>query len=185
MSSSIETSGPQLLTEPPEDFLERLADMTWNHEKERDGISIDEIHAFDAINHVVSGTVEIDGLEYGFQIESGDIHGTLVHAWGAAEDVGRYVPPEPEQRTFIPRDRELPTRRPEMFAVYLAWRDTPWFKEKVGGLNYDSHFAPGGKTESYYSDWAAQRGMTVGGMSDFRAMLAEYKAGQAMEGGSK
>jgi hypothetical protein len=41
-----------------------------------------------------------------------------------------------------------------------------WFKDKEMGYNYDSHFAPGGKTEAYYRDWADSLGLIIGLLSN-------------------
>lgn len=137
--------------------MERIADALWNREGE--GISFLDIHQHNACNHTVSGTIEHAGESFGFIIESGDIHGTVIHEWGEPEDVGVFKPAPPTLYTFVPTDPGLELRRPEMWKVYLAWRETPWFKEKERGYNYDRHFQPGSVTEKHYRDWAATKGL--------------------------
>jgi hypothetical protein len=143
------------------DFMERLADLSWSGDRvSADGsIRITDCYQHNAANHTYSGTLSHAGEEFGFIIEQGDRNGTLVRDFGPADDVGTFDPPEPELYTFVPADDELKTKRPEMYAVYLAWTKEEWFKEKVRGYNYDRHFAPGGKTETYYREWAAKKGL--------------------------
>jgi hypothetical protein len=153
------------LTAPTDDLLERIADAQWNRGGE--GITFRDIHQMNACNHVLSGTIEDKGVVYGFVIEMGDLVGTEVREWGLAEDVGVYTPPPPpEPATFIPRERMLWADRPEMFKVYLWWRKQPWFAEKERAYAYDRHFQPGGLVESHYRDWAAQKGMVIGLLSE-------------------
>lgn len=140
------------------DAMEQIADCLWNR-KGTEAVTIRDIHQHNACNHTISGTINVAGVEYGFVVESGDIHGTVVHEWGDAEDVGTFKPEPPVIWTFVPIDPFLKERRPAMWAVYLAWTKEAWFKEKAAGYNYDRHFAPGGKTENYYREWAAKKGM--------------------------
>lgn len=142
-------------------FLERLCDMEWNGCEAVDGISISSTHRHDAINCTHSGTFTHGGTEYGFVIDNGNWAGTVVREWGMADDVGLYEPPKPTIWTFVPQNGTLKEDRPAMWGVYLEWRKSKWFKEKERGYNYDKHFAPGGKTESYYRDWAATKGLKI------------------------
>lgn len=143
------------------DFLERLADMSWNGKRtSSDGtIRISDVYQHNAANHTYSGTLLHAGEEFGFIIESGDRNGTLVVDFGPADDVGTFQQPKPELYTFVPTNDRLKEERPAMYAVYLAWTKEEWFKEKVRGYNYDRHFAPGSKTETYYREWAAKKGL--------------------------
>lgn len=160
-----------VLKEPTYEALERIANAQWSGGK-ADGVDIHTVHQFNACNHRLGGTIEIDGLEYGFVIDSGDWNGTDVIEWGLSDSEvsGYFAEPEaPEPRTFIPENRGLFTESPGLFKVYALWRKEAWFTDKVRGYNYDRHFAPGGKTESYYRDWAASKGMVPGYLSDFNA----------------
>ena len=141
------------------EVMERIADAMWNREGK--GIHFSDIHQINACNHVASGCIEHEGESFGFIIESGDRNGTVIHDWGPEDDVGVYQPEPPTQYTFVPTDSFLKERRPEMYKVYLYWREQEWFKEKERGYNYDRHFAPGCATEKYYRDWAATKGMQI------------------------
>ena len=150
--------------EPSEESLTRICEAHWY--KSGSGVKFIDIHQHDACNHTLSGTIDVGGVEYGFIIDNGNWAGTVVRAWGDPEDVGVYDPgPPPEMATFVPVDDSLSETSPGLFNVYLAWRKESWFVEKERGYNYDRHFAPGGKTESYYRDWAAKKGMKIGYLS--------------------
>lgn len=156
-----------VLAEPTEEILTRICEAHWNGCK-GEGIHFSDVYQHDAINHTLSGTIEADGVSYGFIIRNGNWNGTEVLEWGLEDDVGSYQHPEPpEPITFVPNDPHLFARSPEMFKVYGMWRKEKWFTEKVGGYNYDRHFAPGGKTETYYREWAAKRGMKPGYLINF------------------
>lgn len=150
--------------EPSEKSLTRICEAHWTHGASGgDGVKFLDVHQHNACNHTLSGTIEIGGVEHGFIIDNGNLDGTVVRAWGDPEDVGTYDPgPPPEPRTFIPKDDDLFITKPGLFKVYLYWREQKWFKDKEQGYNYDRHFAPGGKTEKYYSEWAETKGMKVG-----------------------
>ena len=143
------------------EFLEEFCDLAWSQTKKNDRITISNAHMHDAVNHTYSGTLLHDGIEYGFIIDNGNWNGTVVREWGPADDVGTYEPPKPTLYTFVPTHGTMKEDAPFMFAVYLSWRKTKWFQDKEHGYNYDKHFAPGGKTESYYRDWAANKGMKI------------------------
>jgi len=148
--------------EPSESALERIADAMWNG-RQGEGIVFLDVHQHNACNHTLSGTIDVAGVVHGFIIESGDWNGTVVLGWGDPEDVGTYQEPAPgEPLTFVPCDEFMAFDRPAMFGVYLLWRKEPWFKEQVSGYLYDRHFAPGGKTESHYREWASKKGLKVG-----------------------
>lgn len=151
--------------EPTSDDLGRIADAHFNGSAE--GVKLLDVYQINACNHVLMGTIDISGIEHGFIIESGDRNGTVIKGWGDPEDVGYFKHPEPpEPLTFVPRNPNLQIERPEMFRVYLAWREEPWFKEKEQSYNYDRHFQPGAVTENHYRSWAESKGMEVGLLSD-------------------
>lgn len=142
-------------------FLEELGYLEWSGEMKNDRIKLSVKHRHDACNYTHSGTVTIEGVEYGFVIDNGNWNGTVVREWGLAEDVGAYQPPEPTIYTFIPTSGTLKEDAPGLWGVYLMWRKEAWFKDKERGYNYDRHFHPGGKTENHYRDWAAKKGMKI------------------------
>ncbi len=143
------------------EFLEELCDTVWAGKTRTARVNITSSHTHNACNHTYSGTLLHDGIEYGFIIDNGDWNGTVVREWGLSDDIGTYEPPPPTIYTFVPTNDTLKEDRPAMWSVYLAWRKTDWFREKERGYNYDRTFAPGGKTESYYRDWAAGRGLKI------------------------
>lgn len=142
-------------------FLETLCDLGWNSERDSDGIHISSSYQHDAANYTYSGIFTHEGVEYGFIIDNGNENGTVVREWGFAADVGEYKPPKPTIYTFVPNNDMLKEDQPGLWGVYLEWRKAAWFQEKERGYNYDRHFAPGGKTESHYRDWAASKGMKI------------------------
>jgi hypothetical protein len=155
----------EILREPTDDVLERIVDAHWNRGGE--GVTFTDIYQHNALNHTLSGTIDVEGAVYGFIVESGDRNGTVVKAWGDPEEVGTYEhPPVPEPRTFIPKDLFLHVTRPWMFKVYLHWRRQPWFRDKERAYNYDRHFQPGCYVEDHYREWADKKGMQVGCLSE-------------------
>lgn len=149
-----------------EDFQSELADMTWKQKTKSDRITIGNIHQHNACNHTYSGTFTHEEIEYGFIIEIGDWNGSVVREFGLAENVGMYQAPEPTIYTFVPKSETLKEDSPGMWNVYLEWRKEKWFKEKAQSYNYDKHFAPGGKTEKYYCDWATSKGLRIATTED-------------------
>ncbi len=168
------------MDEPDEDTLQRVCEAFYERRTAgpiKDGIEILDVYQHDAINFTFTGTVEVEGQTYGYIIDDGNWNGTVVRAWGDHEDVGYYEHPDPpEPWTFIPNNNSLQIERPGMFKVYLEWRKQPWFTDKERGYNYDRFFAPGGKTESYYRDWAATKGMRIGKFSSLTIMTDEEAA---------
>ena len=56
-------------------------------------VTITDVYEKDVVNHVISGTIELDGLLYGFVQENGNMNGDLLLEWGLAEDVDEYEKP--------------------------------------------------------------------------------------------
>lgn len=167
-----------LLTEPNEDALTRICEAHWNR-RGGDGVTFFDIHQHDACNHTLRGHIEIDGHTYGFLIDNGNWDGTVVREWVTdTEDLGGYEPPRPTLYTYVPQKA-----RADMFAgmlgVYKYWTEQAWFKEKVQAYNYDRHFAPGGKTEKYYADWAATKGMRIAPEEEAAVYLAPVEDAEA------
>jgi hypothetical protein len=46
-------------------------------------------------------------------------------------------------------------------AIAELWRMEPWFAEIIRSYAYDKHFAPGGRTETYYRDKAQSKGLRI------------------------
>jgi hypothetical protein len=143
-----------------EDLLERIIDAFCSQQK-TDGICFDVIHQHNACNHTMDGSIDIEGKTYRFTIDNGDWAGTVVREWGDEETVGLYTPPPPPQYDMVPIDPSLKATRPSLWKVYLAWRKEPWFAEIIRSYAYDKHFAPGGRTETYYRDKAQSKGLRI------------------------
>ena len=158
------------MNDPNDDVLEIIADACWNGGSAT--VKIYQKHAINAANNIYSGTVFYNGVTYGFNIESGDMNGTVVHEWGLEDDVGIYDPGPPlEQRTFIPR--VIDPAKLSVLKIYACWIKEPWFKEKVNAYNYDRHFQPGSYIENHYKEWANKKGMVVGYLSDIPSWARE------------
>jgi hypothetical protein len=154
---------------PTKDILELICDAHWNNNGQHNGITFHDIYQHNACNHTLSGTIDINGTLYGFVIDNGDRDGTVVHKWGLADDVGIYKHPEPtEPLTFVPKNINLKTERPGMWKVYLSWIKQDWFIKKEQAYLYDRHFQPGAFVEKHYRDWADQKGLVVGFLSDYK-----------------
>jgi len=172
----------ETIIEPTTEILERICDAMSGAKGRRgayNGVTFSDIHQHNSCNHVYSGTIDIEGVEYGFIIQDGDWNGTEVREWGLADDVGSYdPPPPPEPVSFIPVNDHLAWERPEMFGVYVAWRKESWFTEQQRKYAYDRHFQPGGYVEKHYRDWAATKGLKVGYLSDLERAIEHYRANQ-------
>lgn len=123
---------------PTDEILERLCEAFWNGSGE--GISFTK-HSHDVINATYDGTIDVDGVEYGFIIEDGNWNGTVVLAWGDPEDVGSYVPPRPTERmTLIPKKMGLTT---DEIMQYRKISATSEFSDAITAYYHDKFFAPG------------------------------------------
>jgi hypothetical protein len=136
-----------------DDLLERIC-LLPDEQYPRDGFSLVTIYQHNAINHTMTGFVEVGGEEYEFIVHNGDWAGTVVEAFSADEAIHPYEPPTPDPMTLIPRDRFSATA----WKVRDAIIERADIVEKIRGYNYDRHFAPGHKTESYYRAWAEKMG---------------------------
>lgn len=147
--------------EMPDDVAERIVDAHWN--KGGDGIKFTNIHQFNACNHRLAGTIDIEGQTFGFVVHSGDWNGFQVEEYGPEDDVAiyNYTPPEPTKFMFVPTNDNLEEDRPAMYKVYLIWKTQEWFKKKLAEYHYDRHFQPGGFIENHYRDWAATKGLKI------------------------
>jgi len=161
--------------EAGEEVMERIADAMWT-QKGDDRLRINNFHTLNACNHVADGDIEHDGKWFSFSVESGDWNGTVIHGWGDLDDVAAYDPPRPTIYDLMPSNRSLEIERPGMFRVYLLWRQEKWFQDLARSYNYDRHFAPGGKTESYWRGKAASRGLVYAPDSEVNERIAAFNA---------
>ncbi len=163
------------LTAPTDAMLETICDMAWNHDKtNRDGtIHIWDTYEHDVCNHTHSGTVEHEGIVYGFIIDNGNNDGAVVRKWGLEEDIPTYKPPAPTLFTMIPDHHAISVKADataeefeqaveRMMVIYSAWRKMEWFRDWERSYNYDRHFQPGNMTEVHYRHKpVAGRGQTL------------------------
>ncbi len=171
-----------------EDVMTAICESHWNQPKmyqaDHAGVTFTEIHEHDAINHTLSGRIEWQGIEYGFIVRNGNWDGTTVLEWGLAEDVGRYVPPQPTVYVCVPRNSVgfLNTLHGfYMFRdVFLAWKKEEWVKEIERSYNYDRHFQPGSKTETYWQAKAGQRGLKLEHPEVLERLMKEFEPLNAM-----
>jgi len=157
------------------EVMERIADAMWS-QKGDERLRINNFHTLNACNHVADGDIEHGGIWFSFSVESGDWNGTVIHGWGDLDDVAAYVPDRPTVYGLMPRDRSLEITRPEMFGVYLLWRKEPWFADLSRSYNYDRHFAPGGKTETYWREKAGKRGLVYAPDEEVNARIAKFNS---------
>ncbi len=169
------------LHEPTDEVLERICDAYWHYARgdgDTDGVHFRDVHQHNACNHTLSGTIDVDGIEYGFIIDNGDWNGTQVRAWGAAEDVPTYRHEPGEPLTFIPRNDIMGKVAVELYAY---WQTQAWFTKLVSDYLYDRHFAPGGKIETHYREAAAKRGLEPGLLSSWEERVAQWRANGSPE----
>ena len=163
----------QKLGQPTEEILERIGDALWTgeHSNHKHGVFLSDVYHINAANVVASGSIVAnDGRVYGFVVESGDRNGTVVKEWGDPDEIGRFKPVDPgEPLTFIPAAPITPLKA----RIYRLWRKEPWFLEKERSYLYDRHFQPGAKIEGHYAAWAAEKGLTIGLLSDFERAAKE------------
>ncbi|MBS1065888.1 hypothetical protein JK164_07940 [Gluconobacter kondonii] len=158
-----------------EEVMERIADAMWTR-KGDDRLRINNFHTLNACNHVADGDIEHAGEWFSFSIESGNWNGTVIRGWGDLDQVTAYDPPRPTVYDLMPRDRSLEIARPGMFRVYLLWRREKWFQDLAQSYNYDRHFAPGGKTETYWREKAAARGLLYAPDTEVTERIAAFNA---------
>ena len=147
-----------------ESVAERICEAIYGYYQEFkvDGITVRDVHQKNATNHVISGCVEIilgdsESVEVDFIVASGDWAGFEVLGWG--DDAGIYEPPAPTVYRCIPLDLMA-------WPTYEQQRRAGAYKELESGYNYDSHFAPGEKTNRHYRDWAARLQCKIGTQED-------------------
>lgn len=159
-----------------EEVMEIICEAIWDHPKPyHPSVKITSKYRTDAINSISSGTVDVDGEKWEFQIENGDRRGTWILEFGKDGSVGKYEPPTPDPLCLIPSDPDIvPGHR--MWNVYLAWRKD-WIPELERKIAYDSYFQPGCKTDDHYRPQYESRGLKIGRESDLKYLKKQTYRG--------
>jgi hypothetical protein len=144
-----------------ESLLSRICEAHYAGNEKEEGIVFDCRHQHNACNYTLNGSVKDGNQEFRFTIDDGNWNGTVVREWGTDENVGLYQPPPPPVYDMVPIDESLEQSRPHMWKVYLAWKKEKWFQEMLRSYAYDSHFAPGLKTEQYWRGKAKEKGLKI------------------------
>lgn len=156
------------LSEPTDEILERLCEAFWNYNQvtsREDGITIDDVHRFDVINAVYSGTIDVDGTVYGYIIQDGNWNGTEVLAWGDPEDTGTYNPGKPDPTIFLPI-KPVRCMHPTEFFDYLKKINSSEYQDQLTAYCYDRYHDPSLSVRQHYDTWANERGLRIGRVSE-------------------
>lgn len=135
---------------------------TPNSKEGDDGhIFIADIQNRDACNQDITGSFWWDGVEYSFYCQSGNNAGFVwceVSADEPIPDIEIHQTKWTIQPQNLGIDGDTVERMAEQAKLRLAVWDVFLKRteviEKLKNYMYDKHFAPGGRTENYYRDWA-------------------------------
>lgn len=163
---STELFDAQVPRERQADVLESLNEAAW-------GAEIEGIHIIDRLQHnvlniEVTGTIEIDGVERWFHLESGDWNGTRLLGW---ED-GPGISHEPrEAMTLVPRGNAVSDAiATGQAAIFLHQWDRALDPRDAEGRTlsglpaaaaYDAFFAPGTGAARSHHEKAARGGYDI------------------------
>lgn len=133
----------------------------------------------DAINCRAHGIITIEGAEFTFQMDDGNRNGTVLREWESDKPFEHHVPVSwalQPSRALID-EAVMASKGP-----FLIWKwdamlaNRKAIAEIPGKYAYDKHFAPGGKTESFWRDQAAKHHFEIVSQEtadETRAMLAQ------------
>jgi hypothetical protein len=152
----------------PEEVAERITEaFCARHDggEKRYNVRLIDIHEHNACNHTMTGIVVVDGVDYGFVMESGDWAGTVVKEYAPAEEctkVYSYEPPPETRFKLVPKNYdELKAFNPQKLALAMKWIQQTHIQEKLSNYHYDRHFQPGFAIENYYKTWADGLGLKL------------------------
>lgn len=130
--------------------------------------SISDVEKHDSVNYEFSAIFKADnGDEVSIIAMDGNWNGSVIKQWSKTTDLD-LEPYEPTVYSFKP-EKWL---SPATFSLYLYWREQDWFKDLERGYNYDKFFAPGIKTNNYYRQEAAKRGLMIATLEDCKEYIA-------------
>lgn len=160
-----------------EDVLTMICESA--HGQKHDAVTILDIDRLDAINVRVEGILQWNDEEYSFHVEDGNWNGTVIREWeGVGEAFERHKPTvyALQPNLGLVSKAVESNRGAFLIAKWDAFLTRADVKEIPNKYMYDKHFAPGGKTETYWKEAAAKHGfviVTEDEASRTRAMLAE------------
>lgn len=163
---STELFDAQVPRERQGDILEALNEAAWGGEVE--GVHIIDRQEHNALNIEVTGTIEIDGVERWFHLESGDWNGTRILGWEDGPGISR----EPrEAMTLVPRANAVSEAiATGQAALFLHRWDRALDPRDAEGRTlsalpaaavYDAFFAPGTGAARTHHDKAALAGYDI------------------------
>lgn len=147
-------------------------------------IHVFERDTYDAINARGHGTIEVGGVEYAWQLESGNHNGTVLLAWESDK------PFEPYHRTewalqpvsHLVGDAIAAGRGPFLILKWDAiLKNRPEVASIPGSYTYDRMMQPGGKVEKHWKAKAAEHHFEIVSREtadETRKRLSEAKGGQ-------
>jgi hypothetical protein len=134
------------------DLIEELFESVYG--SKFDNIKITEKHNHDVINSVGRAEIIINGEPLYVEWEDGNMNGSQIIDYSFE---GLTAP-----KRYVTAYKFVPVVRTELaLKIYEYWKKENWFKEKERSMNYDFHFAPGEKTQTYYKNFAAQKGLRI------------------------
>ena len=149
------------------------------HGQKHDAVTILDVDKLDAINVRAEGILRWNGEEYSFHVEDGNWNGrssgsgkALVKLSSATNLLFTRYRPNPG---LVSKAVES-NRGSFLIAKWDAFLTRNDVKEIPNKYMYDKHFAPGGKTETYWKEAAAKYGFVIVSKDEAnrtRAMLAE------------
>lgn len=141
-----------------EDAMMAMAEATGEWSKPPN-VHILEHDRMNAINCRAHGIIEIEGVEYTFQMEDGNWNGTVLLAWESDKPFERHQPTRwalQPKRNLIDK-AILANNGPFLILKWDALlKNRPELAAIPGKYSYDRYFQPGSKTESYWRDAAAK-----------------------------
>lgn len=163
-----------------EEIMTMMAEAAHDDDAHRDTITILERDRLDAINVRVNGIVTFNGNEHSFILSDGNWNGTFLEDWDGPMQFELH---KPTVWALQPNNALVGKALMEGKGKFLLMKwDAIIQNRKLDDLPrkyaYDKHFAPGGKTESYWRGKAAEHGFVIVTKEEAdatRAALAEQQ----------
>lgn len=145
-----------------EDVMTMLAESSHIADA-HDCITILDRDEIDAINCRAHGIIEIEGIEYTFQIEDGNWNGTVLLDWNGDRAFEHHVPTKwaLQPSAALVGDALANDRGKFLVAKWDAMLARDEIASIPGNYSYDRRFAPGLKTEAHYRESAAKHHFVI------------------------